>query len=86
MVVHPASLQKIEKKSVNVAKRSKSESRRLVPRGLAAKRRSKALTTLTSSRKVSVLVDLNNFLVTPNSKCRLRLLRQERVKDYILME
>ena len=26
------------------------------------------------------------YLVTPNQKCRLRLLRQERVKDYILME
>jgi len=24
--------------------------------------------------------------ITPNSKCRLRLLRQERVKDYILLE
>ena len=24
--------------------------------------------------------------ITPSSKCRLRLLRQERVKDYLLME
>ena len=52
-MVHLASQQKIEKKSVSVAKRSKSESKRPVPRGLAAKRRSKALTTLTSSLKVS---------------------------------
>jgi 26S proteasome regulatory subunit T2 len=28
----------------------------------------------------------SNFLVTPNAKCRLRLLRLERTKDYLLME
>ena len=86
MVVHLASQQKKEKKSARAAKKSKNESRKLVPRGLAVKRKSKVSTTLTSSLKVSVPFNLSNFLVTPNSKCRLRLLRQERVKDYILME
>ena len=33
------------------------------------------------------LFNSNDFsLVVPMSKCRLRLLRQERVKDYLLME
>jgi len=26
------------------------------------------------------------FVVVPNNKCRLKLLREERIKDYILME
>ena len=31
-------------------------------------------------------VSFFNIVVTPHTRCRLRLLKQERIKDYLLME
>ena len=42
----------------------------------------------TGRKKVKKGPDSNNRLplVTPNAKCRLRMLKLERIKDYLLME
>jgi hypothetical protein len=66
-------------------KKSKSASKKPVRNVSVGKRRSKESITHTSFLKVSLAAILTD-LVLPTSKCRLRLLRQERVKDYILME
>lgn len=31
-------------------------------------------------------INLENFIVTPHTRCRLKLLKLERVKDYLMME
>jgi len=52
------------------------------------KRKQEAGPQRTGRKKKKQGLDASNKLpqITPNTKCRLRLLRQERVKDYILLE
>jgi 26S proteasome regulatory subunit T2 len=76
---------KTVKKNERDVKKSKSASKRPDLNESAGKRKSKESTTLTNVLKVSALL-ITHLSVLPTSKCRLRLLRQERVKDYILME
>lgn len=103
LVVAPVRPLNSVKLNANVAKKSKSASKRPALNVSAARRKRSLLTPPTNSQRVRVLFKhfhqyysfgienkLTNFflfiIVAPNTKCRLRLLRQERIKDYILME
>ena len=73
------------KENESAVKKSRNVNKKQVHKELAVKRKRQVETKQTNYPKVNIYCRLT-FLVTPNSKCRLRLLRQERVKDYILLE
>ena len=84
-VQEEAAQKKNARGSVNVVK--KSVSYNITKLWFVEKRKHEAGPQRTGKKKKKA-IDTSTKLpnITPSSKCRLRLLRQNRVKDYLLME